>query len=292
MGAILGLRAKFNIMLLIVALVGVSLFFAVATPILAGMAREEVVQSSRIMMESAAGARKYTSEQIAPLLSADMRTTFHPQAVSAYAAKKNFDVLHAKFSDYTYREAALNPTNPEDRAADWEADLINDFRAHPEKQEIVLTRATAMGPVLNMARPLVSKPACLACHSTPDAAPKSMVALYGAQNGFGWRPNEIIGAQIVTVPLAVPSARAAKARNVFLAAYAAIFGLLLWLMNLLLGAVVIAPIDRIARNAEAISMGATGVPEYEPKGSDQIARLARSFNRMRRSLEEALRMLD
>src|SRR5437764_13210451 len=153
----MGLWAKFNLTLLFVAAVGLGLFALAATPILEGLARDQVLQNSRIMMESAAGARKYTSEQIAPLLAADMATTFHPQAVSAYAAKKNFDVLHGKFGDYSYREAALNPTNLEDRASDWEADIINDFRDHPGKQEIVLQRQTPIGPTLNLARPLISK---------------------------------------------------------------------------------------------------------------------------------------
>jgi protein-histidine pros-kinase len=288
----MGLRTKFNLLLLIVALVGLTLFFGASTPILEGVARDEVLQSSRIMMESAAGARKYTSEQIAPLLSGAMDQTFHAQAVSAYAAKKNFEVLHAKFSDYSYREAALNPTNLEDKAEDWEADIINDFRAHPEKLEIVIQRSTATGPMLELARPLVNKERCVSCHSTPDAAPKSMIALYGSQNGFGWKLNDVVGAQIVSVPMKVPQERAAAVRNLFLLTYAGIFLLLFVLLNLLLGAVVIGPIDKITGMAEAVSMGETDVPEFVWKGSDQIARLAGSFNRMRRSLQEALRMLN
>lgn len=288
----MGLRTKFNLLLLFVALIGLVLFFAASTPILEGVAREEVLQSSRIMMESAAGTRKYTSEQVAPLLAGTMDQTFHAQAVSAYAAKKNFEVLHAKFSDYSYREAALNPTNLEDKANDWEEDIINDFRAHPEKPEIVIQRSTPTGAMLELARPLVNKDRCMSCHSTPAAAPRSMVALYGAQNGFGWKLNEVIGAQIVSVPMDVPQHRAAGVRNMFLLTYAGIFGLLFVLLNLLLGAVVVGPIDRITRAAEAVSMGEADVPEFQPKGSDQIARLAGSFNRMRRSLQEALRMLN
>ncbi|MDB5499856.1 MAG: signal protein [Phenylobacterium sp.] len=288
----MGLRTKFNLMLLVVALVGVGLFALAATPILEAVTRDEVLQSSRIMMESAAGARKYTSEQIAPLLKGDMEATFHPQAVSAYAAKKNFDVLHAKFSDYSYREAALNPTNPEDRASDWEADMINDFRDHPQKTEIVLQRQTPIGPTLNLARPLINKPACMSCHSTPQEAPKSMVALYGAQNGFGWKPGAVIGAQIVSVPMSVPIARAAHVRLLFLAIYGGVFALLFLLLNLLLGVMVIGPIDKMARTAQAVSLGEMNVPEYVRGGSDQIARLSNAINLMRRSLQEALRILS
>ena len=288
----MGLRTKFNLMLLAVALAGVGLFALAATPILQNLATEEVLQSSRIMMESALGARKYTSEQIAPLLEPSMNRTFHPQAVSAYAAKRNFDVLRARFADYEYREAALNPTNPEDRATDWEADVINDFRNHPAKQEIVLQRATPMGQTLNLARPLVAKPACLTCHSTPDAAPQSMVALYGTQNGFGWHAGDIIGAQIVSVPMAVPLERASKVRLLFLIPYVGVFVLLFALLNLLLNLMVIGPIDRMAKTAEAVSLGQMDAPEYTRGGADQIARLSSAINRMRRSLQEALRMLS
>ena len=62
----MGLRAKFNLLMLIVAIVGAGLFALAANPLVNSIARDEVLQSSRIMMESAAGARKYTSEQVAP----------------------------------------------------------------------------------------------------------------------------------------------------------------------------------------------------------------------------------
>jgi protein-histidine pros-kinase len=287
----MGLRLKFNLMLASVALVGFALFAAVVTPILAGLGREQVLQSSRIMMMSAAGARKYTSEQIAPLLAAGMETSFHPQAVSAYAAKKTFDVLHATFNDYSYRETALNPTNLDDRASDWEADIINDFRNHPEKQEIVVERATAMGPTLDLARPIVNTAACMQCHSTAEAAPASMTAIYGTHNGFGWKLGETIGAQVVAAPMSVARNWADRTRLVFLTTYGGVFALLFVLLNLLLGFTVIEPIDKMARTAEAVSLGDIEAPEFTRAGSDQLARLSEAINRLRRSLREALRML-
>ncbi len=287
-----GIRTKFNLLLAFVGVLGIAMFWLASAPFLQEVTKEEVLQSSRIMMESAAGARKYTSEQITPLLVDSMATTFHPQAVAAYAAKRNFDVLHARFADYRYREAALNPTNPEDRAVDWEADIINDFRAHLDRAEISAVRDTPTGPVLDLARPLVAKPACLECHSVPAAAPKSMIALYGTQNGFGWKAHDIIGAQIVSVPMAVPLARAERIRELFVVPFLGVFLLLFLLLNVLLDRIIITPIDRITKMAEAVSLGAADVPDYVRGGSDQIARLSASFNRMRRSLQEALRLLD
>ena len=287
----MGLRAKFNLLMLAIAIVGVGLFALAAEPLVNAVARDEVLQSSRIMMESAAGARKYTSEQIAPILKPEIGQHFYPQSVSAYAAKRNFDVIHEKFPDYMYREAALNPTNPQDRATDWEADIINDFRAHPGKEEDSFVRSTATGPMLELARPLVNKPACMECHSTAASAPASMVALYGPENGFGWKPGEIIGAQIVSVPMSASEMRAEHIRRLFLVPFLGFLVLLFVSINILLHFVVIRPMEKIAHNAEAVSMGKIDTPEYEYTGRDQIGRLAASFNRMHRSLAQAFRML-
>ncbi len=287
----MGLRAKFNLLMLAVAIIGAGLFALAAEPLVNAVAREEVLQGSRIMMESAAGARKYTSEQIAPILKSQIGQHFYPQSVSAYAAKRNFDVIHEKFPDYMYREAALNPTNPQDRATDWEADIINDFRGHPGKEEDSFVRSTATGPMLELARPLANKPACMECHSTAASAPASMVALYGPENGFGWKPGEIIGAQIVSVPMSASEVRAEHIRRLFLVPFLGFLVLLFVSINILLHFVVIRPMEKIARNAEAVSMGKIDTPEYEYKGRDQIGRLAASFNRMHRSLAQAFRML-
>ena len=287
----MGLRTKFNLLLLAIALVGAGLFALAAAPLVDAVAREEVLQSSRIMMESAAGARKYTSEQIAPILKPAIAHQFYPQSVSAYAAKRNFDVIHTKFPDYMYREAALNPTNPQDRATDWEADIIDDFRAHPGQEEVSVVRPTATGPMLELARPLVNKPACMECHSTAASAPASMIALYGSANGFGWKPGEIIGAQIVSVPMADSAVRASHIRSLFEVPFLAFMALLFISVNVLLSLVVVRPIERMAKTAEAISLGEINTPEYRYAGSDQIGRLAASFNRMHRSLVEAFRMM-
>jgi hypothetical protein len=133
-------------------------------------------------------------------------TDFHPQSVPAFAATESFNYLREKFPDYFYKEATLNPSNPRDRATDWEADVVNLFRNGRARDEFVNTRDTATtGTSLFLARPIkVTNVSCLECHSTPDKAPPAMLRLYGPDNGFGWKMNEIIGAQIVSVPMAVP----------------------------------------------------------------------------------------
>jgi len=288
----MGLRTKLNLLLLVVALLGAGAFAAVSAPFLEMLARDEVVQSSRIMMEAAAGARTYTSEQVAPLLQADMSENFHPQAVSAYAAAKTFAMLHRRFPDYSYREVALNPTNLDDRPADWEADIVQFFRSTKGRTEVINQRTTFRGKVLSLSRPVVVVDRCLACHDTPAAAPSPMVAAYGSEHGFGWKSGEVVGAQIVSVPMSVAYDRAMRIGVLFIGLYLGVFALLAVVLNLMLGAIVIRPVMAMARIAEDVSLGKMDAPEYTRTGKDQIAVLSASFNRMRRSLQEAMRLLS
>jgi len=56
--------------------------------------------------------------------------------------------------------------------------------------------------------------------------------------------------------------------------------------------IVIRPLHRVSAAADRISKGDTGVPGLEVKGRDEIADVTGSFNRMRVSLEKALKMLE
>jgi len=137
---------------------------------------------------------------------------FHPQSVPAFAATEIFNYLREKYPEYFYKEATLNPTNPRDRASDWEADVVHQFRNNAKLPEFLTTRSTPTGDALVLARPIkITNASCLSCHSTPDKAPPEMRKLYSDANGFGWKLDEIIGAQVVTVPMAVPLGMADKA---------------------------------------------------------------------------------
>ena len=130
---------------------------------------------------------------------------FRPESVPAFAATEIFNYLNAKYPDYFYKEATLNPTNPVHRSSDWETDIINQFRGNAALLEYLGTRETPTGTALVLARPIqIKSGSCLACHSTPDKAPPEMLKLYSDKNGFGWKMDEIIGAQVVSVPMSLP----------------------------------------------------------------------------------------
>jgi HAMP domain-containing protein len=274
-------------------LVGLGLAGFGAYSILTKNALEDSLQNARIMIEGASAIRNYTSESIKPLLEQQMKVQFLPHSIPSFAAQTNFKMVHQKLPDYTYREPTLNPTNLNDRAVDWEADIINDFRNDPSKPEAVITRDTPIGRFLTLARPLkVGSQACLSCHSTPENAPATMVALYGPQNGFGWKQGEIVAAQVVSIPLAVPLARAYQALLWFMLALAGTFVVTVVMVDLLLRALVGKPVAEISEVADKVSMGQMDTPEYVRDSKDEIGSLSVSFNRMRRSLQNAMTMLE
>src|SRR5271170_7150477 len=136
--------------------------------ILEANAQREVFAEAGLMMDSALAIRDYTANEILPLLSERIENEFPPQSVPFYAATQNFLRLRARHPEYTYKEATLNPTNPRDRAADWEGDIIQRFRNDTKSQEIVGERDTPMGKSLYLARPIHNGTECLTCHGAPS----------------------------------------------------------------------------------------------------------------------------
>lgn len=289
----MGLRLTFNLVLGIAVVIGISLASFFSYQYLQQNASAEVLDSARIMMQSAIAVRAYTVSEIRPLLELQQKRKFLPQTVPAYSAHRYIAQLQREYPDYNYREATLNPTNPADRTTQWEADVVNWFINHQKEKELIGERMTPTGPSLYMARPIqIKNSSCLECHSTPTAAPETMVATYGTANGFGWKQNEIVGAQIVSVPMALPFERAHETFFVILGAIVGVFILVVILLNLMLSRVVITPIKQMAVKANEISMGALEAEELEVKGTKEIVTLGQSFNRMHRSLANAVTMLD
>ena len=286
------LLLKFNLVLLLVFALGLVTTGFICRRLLRQNAKAEIMENARIMMEAAIAVRTYTATQIKPLLETQMKYSFLPQSVPAYSANAYFSQLQKAFPAYAYKEATLNPTNPVNRATDWESDIIQEFRKVHDKTEIIGERDTPNGRTLYMARPLkVSSPACLTCHDTVEGAPRTMVERYGDANGFGWKLNDIVTAQIVSVPMQLAVQRANGVFWTFMISLAVVFLLGIVDINLLLIFLVIRPVNQLSTMASSVSLGNSDITEFPVMGQDEIAELSLSFNRMGRSLAEAMKLL-
>jgi HAMP domain-containing protein len=288
----MSLLVRINVALIVVFAIGATVTGIACRAVLQANAEHEIRNQAGLMIDSALAARDYTETQIAPLLAAQMQSQFLPQSIPFYAATELFLRVHANRPDYAYQEATLNPMNPRDRATDWQADIIQRFRSDPSMKEFVGERDTPMGPSLYLAKPIRAESGCLACHGLASAAPKTVVARYGSDNGYGWQAGDVIGAQVVSVPIARAEASAGSAFRVFLTALTGVFVALLVVVNLVLYFLVVRPVRRMAQIADQLSVGDTSAGEFPASGGAEIAALGRAFNRMRTSLDKALKLLE
>lgn len=287
------LLLKFNLIFVIVMALGIGVSGWISRSLLQAQAQEEVLGGARLMMEQASAVRAYTSGQITKLLQEQMKTEFLPQSVPSYSATEVLATVRQQHPEYGYKEATLNPTNPRDRAEGWEVDIVTAFRNNAELKEFVGQRDTPTGRSLYVARPLrITNGACLQCHSSVEAAPATMIAKYGPANGFGWQMNEVVGAQVVSVPMALPLQRADDAFRFFIGSLVGVFIVVGVVLNVMIWLFVVRPVTQLSALADRVSQGDLAAPEFDAKSRDEIGTLAESFSRMRTSVVQAMKMLD
>lgn len=286
---------KFNLLLALAFLIGTLLSGATLWRALEYRAETEVASKAAILMEVMNSIRNYTQDRVNPLLKARLETgtVFIPEAIPTFPVREVFEYFRSDpdYENFFYKDAAPNPTNLRDQADDFETKLVEEFRRQLV-QEKSGWRNLPEGKVFYMARPFqLTKQRCLQCHSSPEIAPKSLLTAYGTENGFGWKLNEVVATQIVYVPA---EEILASARNAFIKTGGIFIGTLitiLVLINLLLRRTVIERIRKIVKTAQAVSMGET-VVNFEENSKDEIGLLSIAFNRMKSSLEVAMKLLN
>jgi HAMP domain-containing protein len=287
----MNLPARLNIVLVIAFALAGWMAHAVCASFQQSDAKREVLATAGLMLDSALASRAYTADEIDPLLMSHMQDGFLPQSIPFYAATRTFAALRKLHPDFTYKEATLNPTNPRDRAADWEADIIDQFRNHPGSQQIEGERATPIGRSLYLARPIRARPECLSCHGLAAAAPATLIARYGRDNGFGWQPNEVVGAQIVSVPFADAVEGARRLFSGITAVITVVLVALLAIVNVTVYWLVVGPLRQMSRRADEVSLGHGAGVTFASGRGDEIGALAAAFERMRKSLDKAMQMI-
>lgn len=289
------LRKKFTILLLLVLLVGLTCIASVLTVVLGQKTENEISEQALILMETMNSVRDYTSNQVQPELADRIDVEFLPETIPAYSAREVFEHLrqnNPEYRDFFYKEATINPTNLRDRADKFETTLVEKFIANGDLQETKGFRSIPGGDIFYIARPIkISKISCLQCHSTPDVAPQSMIERYGTANGYGWKLNEIVAAQTISVPAQKVFDEAKETFLLIMTVVSSIFIVVILLVNDLLNRHVIRPLKKIAKVAEEVSTGDMNA-EFGQVSEDEIGNLAAAFKRMKLSLTLAMNRIS
>ncbi len=287
----MSLRFKMNLVLIITLFAGTTLISVITFSGFKSQAESDVLSRAELILNNASAIRLYMSEQLTPLLARQSKRAYLPQSVPAHAVRRSTAQLEERFPYLRYNEASLNPTNPANSATAWEQEIIRGFIDSPDKSR--QSGITPAGTHLYLSKPVkVNSESCQGCHGDPADMPLTLRAQFKNSRAFGWKKGQVVAAQFVKIPLNVPLGMAQQAFKPVLGKIILIAVGIGVLTALLLNLIVIQRVQRVSRTANAISLGSTKFGDFNANGSDEIAVLERSFNRMRRSLSNAIDLLE
>lgn len=253
----------------------------------------EAEAKALIILDRNLATHRYFTDELKPHVFAmtaanRQRDFFDPAWMSSTYAVRKIDTLFKANgqNDYYYKECAINARNPQNEADDYERAFIVALRSNP----LITTRSGV--------RTIAGKPyffvmkqgermenSCLRCHSIPDAAPASLVSLYGDKRSFHRKEGELASAISIRIPLNSAFAEANRfslqLSAMLLALLALIAGLQAWLGKRL----VLAPIAAIRAKAKQIASDEAHLGDKISIASGrEFMEMAEAFNSMSRNL--------
>ena len=184
---------------------------------------------------------------------------FIPEAIPSFAVREIFETFPSNpgCADYFYKDTTLNPTNLRDKADDFETEIINRFSfSESNTTSLSGNRIIFVTKLYYTAKPFsINNKSCLRCHSNPEKAPKSQVATYGTENGFGWKLNEILGIQITYVRAEQIIQYAHRSFAIITGIVTMIFIAMVIIINLFMKKAILKRIKKIVQVAHQVSIG-------------------------------------
>ncbi|HBE20241.1 MAG TPA: histidine kinase [Cyanobacteria bacterium UBA11149] len=302
----LKLAHKFTLFLSLVFIASIIIGGIILSQVSYHQAEGQVAYNAELLMKMMNSVKSYTNTEVRPLLDplVNKQPKFIPQTIATYSARKIFESIsnQSEYQDYLYKDAVLNPTNPEDKANELETELINQFNQEFSEdpnniQDKYDFTTTETGESFYVARPIIiTDQTCLKCHGKPEAAPKSIIASYGKENGFGWELNKPIGVQIIYVPSEQIFQKGRDLSSLTIGIFIVMFTIAIILINLLIKGIVIDKIRPMSRLAQKIRNDELSPdPMTEPdiqklekvaKNGDELGHLARIFEQMANAIYE------
>ncbi len=291
----LNLGSKFTVLLSLVFLLGITFSGSALATLINHNAQNQIRSEAEVLMKTLNSVRNYTNTQVSQYLVNYSETEFLPQSIPSYAVREVFEILRSDtlWENFFYKDAALNPTNRRDKADQFETELVEYLQQNLEVKELsgFINNNGSTENLFYIARPFsITQESCLECHSTPDKAPPSMLAIYGSENGFNWELNKILGVQIIYVPASKVFQVAKQSIFLIIGVVVIVFAAAIFLTNYWLNRYIVRPLKRMTRVAEAVSKGDMEA-EFTTSYQDEVATLAEAFKRMKTSYVLAMKQL-
>jgi HAMP domain-containing protein len=293
-GQSLSLRAKFkkfNLAIYAIFLCAIVLIYFLSGSRLQKGAENQVFDQARLLLTTMEASRNFTSKVIKPALFQALPDRFIVEGMSSsFGARHIFERIRKTYPQYYFKHAAPHPRNPINQADEFEMGIIEKFTKNPELKEWQGYRTNGEEKLYSIMKPIVAEQQCMRCHSDPALAPQELLDRYGDKRGFGCSVGEIIGTLTVSVPASVVMDKARKNTMLFIGMVVLFFVVLAFIVNTFFSKMVLKPIKRLAENADEISLGRLET-HIDTSGGDEIAKLAKAFERMRISIKMAFDQL-
>ena len=125
-----------------------------------------------------------------------------------------------------------------------------------------------------------------------DLAPLGLIRKYGSRNGFGWKEGEIIGAQVVKVPINDVFREKQQLKQNLLVLIVVVLVALAAVMLFALHFLLVSPLMRFSNVADSASQSPSTVSFPRVGPVEELNRLQRSLERLRVSLLVAMNLAN
>lgn len=188
-----------------ICMVALGAFFAV---LISANLRDQLVTDTEhkasLVLSQAEAVQAYVREVLRPAMYERLPPdAFVLEAMStSFITRKVMSDLNVHGDQLRYRRVAVGARNPDYEADAFERSVMERFAADP-----MLTRLEEITPrddeeVFVAARPVRFEASCLHCHGDPAEAPKALLQRYGDARGFWRHDGELVGLDMVTMPVA------------------------------------------------------------------------------------------
>jgi signal transduction histidine kinase len=255
-------------------------------------------QRAELLLERDAAIQRYFAEQVQPALRAMPGAAAAPYDLrlnsSLYAVREIDAYIQSSASvRYVLRAASMDARNPRNEADAAERAFIEELRRDP-RLEIRRGQRVVDGvryyEVLRRRRAITKS--CLQCHSTPEAAPREVVELYGRERGFGRVEGQVVSATAIRVPLDAAFAEADAFSLRLSLALVAILSALYAAQAVIQRRLLLRPIQRLRDTAVAIADGRRRPEPLPLPPHREVRDLTAAFNAMSQAVERHQQELE
>jgi HAMP domain-containing protein len=288
----MSLQVRFAVMLIIIFFISLPLVGTVAYIVLQKNINEDVFEQAKFFLDTMESVRQHVGQVMRPAAQENSPNKFDVRLMStSFAARSVSERLKAKFPEYTFRHVSVNPRNLVNRADNFEGGIIKNFSDNRQISEAKGFINKGSDEYFYVAKAVVSESSCMQCHSQPDVAPREVVATYGSTAAFGWQSNQVVASLIVYVPTKLAREHAIKALLTFMGLYAAVFCVILFMIDRAIVSGIIKPIKTFAATANEISKG-NFEKDFSISSNDEMRTLAEAFGRMKISIIASINMIE